>query len=304
MLRSSLFIAAGRIASRLPHFRGRNRAVLSLLPALGLKDRHLHVDAKLGEPTPYLARLDMHSWLQRLAFVDGGYEPQTARLLVQLLQAAPGYLLDVGANVGLISIPAALLARRRVVAIEAIADNVDALRRNIALNDAGDLVDVIPTAIGDIAGKVDIQVEGNLKKGQGTGTANILAAGSNYECERIQIDVTTLDNLVAQGRIAPACGVVKIDTDGYDLKVLQGGRSFIQSCRPVIFGEFSAHCLKWHGQTIEDVRAFAAELGYRVWAAAGHDPITFRASFDNEKFSQDLLLVPSERAAALGWCLV
>jgi FkbM family methyltransferase len=299
MLRSTLFVAARHFAARLPRFRGRNRAVLSLLPALGLKGRHIVVDATLTEPTTYRARLDMHSWLQRMAFVNDGYEAETVRMLLRLLGASPGYLLDVGANIGLIAIPAALLSRQHVVAIEAVPDNVAAFRHNMALNRAEDLIDLVPTATGDVAGRVDIQVEGNLKHGEGSGTANILALGSTYECERIQIEVTTIDDLLSSGRIGADCGVMKIDTDGYDLKVLYGARSLLGRCRPVIFGEFAAGCLAWHGQTVDDVQRFATDMDYEVWAATEHDTRRFSRSFDSASFQQDLLLVPSEKSQAV-----
>jgi FkbM family methyltransferase len=297
MLRSRVFLAAGQVASRLPHFRGRNRAVLSLIPALGLGGEHIFVDAQLHEPVAYRARLDMHSWLQRLAFVNGGYEAATVRLLSRLLDASPGYLLDVGANIGLISIPAALLTGRRVWALEAVPDNVTALRGNIAMNAIQDSITVVATAVGDVPGKFEIQVEGDLKTGEGTGTASIMAAGSTHPCVRIPIEVTTIDKLHAEGTLPDGCGVIKIDIDGYDLKALIGGRNFLGQSRPVVFGEFQAICQGWHGQTIEDVQKFAAGLGYELWPMAAKGQFT--RDIDVHTFKQDALLVPSERVEQL-----
>jgi FkbM family methyltransferase len=318
-VRSRAFTSVARTAARLPRFRGKNRAFLFLFEALRLKTQHIFVETVLKAPIPYRVRLDLHSWLQRIAFLTGEYEADTVSFLLELHRgiARPGYLLDIGANIGLVSIPAALLLEAdgsgpgatRVVSVEAVPDNAIALRRNVAFNNAQRLVTVIECALGERPGTVDIQVEGDLSKGEGTGTANILPGGTTldpngtYECVRIPIQVSTLDSLLQSGELATGCSVVKIDTDGYDLKVLQGGVRFIERNRPVIFGEFSAHCMGWHSQSLNDVVDFAKSLDYMVWQRLPATKVPrFSRGVDSGTFAQDLLLVPSEHAKALAWC--
>ena len=180
--------------------------------------------------------------------------------------------------------------------------------RNVALNHAERLVSVVEIALGESPGTVDIQVEGDLKQGEGTGTANILPVGSTldpngtYECVRIPLQVSTLDALLESDLLAPSCSVMKIDTDGYDLKVLQGGGRFLKTSRPAIFGEFSAHCLRWHGQGIDDVVQFATSMNYMVWQRLDSTTWQFTRDLTPDTFVQDLLLVPSERANSYAWC--
>jgi FkbM family methyltransferase len=289
-----LFIAAGRVAARLPHIRGKTRLLLGLYKLAGLENQHLSLRARLRRPVPFDMLLDLHSWLQRVAFLTGGYEEDTVEFLLELrrMDGRNAALLDVGANIGVISIPFARKSSASTIAVEAVPDNVARLRTNIELNALGDKVQVMPFALGATAGTAQIQVEGDLHAGEGSGTANILPDGSTYDCVRQEIAVRTLDQLVGSGELAPRCSVVKIDTDGYDLKVLQGGTRFLERDRPVIFGEFSAHCLAWHGQTIDDIVAFAREQRYETWYRT---PLTW--DFTREapaKFDQDLLLVPAE----------
>lgn len=123
-----------------------------------------------------------------------------------------------------------------------------------------------------------------------------------YECVRIPIQITTLDALMQTGTLPPSCTLIKIDTDGYDLKILRGGRGFMEANRPVIFGEFSAHCMAWHDETVQDVIAFAAEEEYLVWQRLPGTKMRFTAQVKTEIYTQDLLLVPSELAKALSWC--
>jgi FkbM family methyltransferase len=318
--RSTIFRSVGRVATHFPRFRGQTRFFLLLFNALGLKTEHVFVDTTLTAPIAYRARLDLHSWLQRIAFLTGEYEADTVSFLLKLHASAnrSGYLLDIGANVGLISIPAALLLQARqsgapstsplVISVEAVADNANALRRNVELNGADRLVTVIEAALGDRIGAVEIQVEGDLAQGEGTGTANILPEGSTldpngtYECVRVPLQLSTLDALLEAGQLAPACAAIKIDTDGYDLKVLQGGVRFLQESRPTIFGEFSAHCLAWHGQSIDDVVKFAGTMNYLVWQRLPGSRWQFTRETIRSTFVQDLLLIPSEHAGAFAWC--
>ena len=294
-----LFLAIGGISARLPAFRGRTRAFLMLHRALGLSDEHVMVHTRLRDPVDYDADLDLHSWMQRIAFLTGGYEADTVRFLSKLRAAAPtpGYLLDVGANIGLISIPYARLNESpalAAMAIEAVPDNVRVLESNIASNNLSARIRVLPVAAGSDRGTHQIQVEGDLRQGEGSGTGNILPDGSTYECVRQQIQVETLDHLSESGALPGGCAVMKIDTDGYDLKVLQGGKGFIGRERPVIYGEFSAHCLRWHGQSLSDVQELAHELEYEVWSRRSPS-WHFATELSQPTFEQDLLLLPRER---------
>jgi FkbM family methyltransferase len=301
-LAERVFLASGRFAATLPHVRGKTRVLLALYKLLRLSGKHLVVDARLRRPVRFNAQLDLHAWLQRVAFLTGGYEEDTVEFLLELhtRDGRDGYLLDVGANIGLIAIPFAkgVPARKpSVIAVEAVPDNVAVLRRNLAINHLQEAVPVIPFGLGATGGSVQIQVEGDLRSGEGTGTANILPDGSTYDCVRQEIVIRTVDELADSGELPEGCSVIKIDTDGYDLKVLEGATRFLGRNRPIIFGEFSAHCLGWHGQSIADVVAFATASGYAVWQRE-LPSWRFRVyTADNAAgFVQDLLLVPDESA--------
>jgi len=308
--RERVFLEIGKLCRSLPGFRGRTRLFLLLYSALGLQHRHVKIQATLNDPIGFVAELDLHSWLQRIAFLTGGYESDTVRFLQRLHESrgGQGYLLDIGANIGLISIPFTLTsiknecdggnARVAAIAIEAVPDNCQALRTNVALNELAQHVLIHQAALGESAKTIKIQVEGNLEAGQGTGTANILPDESTYQCTKQTLELRKLDGL----GLPAGCSVIKIDTDGYDLKVLQGGVEFLKSERPVIFGEFSAHCLAWHGQTLADVKVFAADNGYCVWEKLP-GTLKFTTTLNLQAFVQDLLLVPEELVQQYVWCI-
>ena len=103
------------------------------------------IDATLQRPVSFAARLNIQSWLQRIAFLTGAYESDTVDFLNRLWRSggATGYLLDIGASVSMISIPFALMVRNTstghtvVIAVEAVPDNARALETNIAMKRIG-----------------------------------------------------------------------------------------------------------------------------------------------------------------------
>jgi FkbM family methyltransferase len=216
--------------------------------------------------------------------------------------------MDIGANVGLISAPLALAIRSGtssrpcVVAIEALPDNCTALRKNIVLNSLEDCVSIHELALGDVTRDALINVEGDLERGEGSGTASIDPDGWTESRVLQTVHVVTMDALWEEGRLPPGCHVIKLDTDGYDLKIMRGSREFLSFHRPVIFGEFHAECEGWHGHGLKDVITFAAGGNYVVWQRLAKS-FFFSSTISPDDYVQDLLLVPRETVAAMRWCM-
>jgi len=307
-----LLTVAGTVR-RLPNFRGKVRALMALHRILGLENSHVVVSTALHHPTSFRVRLDLFCKHERMAFFMDRYEPGTVEFLARLCPDDRPFI-DIGANIGLIAIPFTIAKRASFKAhtgrdsdqpltycIEAIESNSEALKANICLNDLGNRMQVVLSAVGEREKDVDIQMEKNQKRGAGTGTANILAEHSTYDCERIRLHVTTVDHLVAAQQLPRDCGLIKVDTDGYDLFALMGAHELIQQARPVIYGELMAHCLNWHGQTIHDVQAYLDPLEYRVYIRS--DEWRFTGLQRHSRFVQDALCVPSEQASGLSWCI-
>jgi FkbM family methyltransferase len=291
---------------KLPNFRGKVRIAKELKTKLGLDNHHIIETVNLSIPARYCATLDLHSWHEFVTFVDGTFEEGTVRFLTKCYDGS-GCFLDIGANIGLISLPFANLVDPSnssespfIFCVEAVRSNYERLLDNIKLNRRDKAVVAIGEGVGDCQKSIEIQVEGNLTDAAGTGTANILADGTDYPCERIKLTITTLDKLIEIGKIPDNCSLIKIDVDGYDLFVLQGAKKLLSSSRPIIFGEFNSHCLAWHGHSHRNVAEYVKEFDYDVFWKSPDDWEFF--CLENQKIDQDLLLVPREKMADLSWC--
>lgn len=305
-LNSSILGSIADACHALPNFRGKVRAADMAMKFLKLENHHMLKTVSIDSPVTYLALLDFHSRHERWAYFMNEYEKDTTRFLVRLF-TGEGCFIDVGANIGLIALPFSKLVAARdrhapeIYCVEAVSANIERLEHNIRLNGLEETIFTIGKGVGDVEKDVQIQIEGNLKDGQGTGTANILSEHSDHVAERVPLAMTTLDNLIEEGLLSSEVSLIKIDVDGYDLNVLKGARNTLSRSRPIIFGEFMEHCLAWHGQSYTDVIAYMRTLSYRVYRRMNERFIFSARDFEN--YSSDLLIVPEEKVEALGWCI-
>lgn len=166
------------------------------------------------------------------------YRPGTNEAPVQeaiVASLSPGAVFyDVGANVGFF----ALLAARavgptgRVVAFEPVPEMIAAIGDNARLN--GLRVAVIPLAVGGADGRELLHLARH------PGGAALASAGTPPDWRGdLEVEVRTLDSLVAEGVVPPPT-VVKIDVEGAEGAVLAGMAGLLRASRPVIFCEFDA----------------------------------------------------------------
>jgi FkbM family methyltransferase len=277
----------------LPSVRGKVRFGLALYRLANPSNEPFIVTAAIF-PERLRFVLNLTSAHERMAYLMNDFEPQTLKVLEALWSG--GAVIDVGANIGLISIPLAHRLRGRseeahVYAIEAMPSNFAALRENIAMNALDNLIEPFCIGAGSEKKEVLIQIEGN--DNSRTGTANILPAEFGAT---IKLDVVPIDELSAKGMITGHVSAMKIDTDGYDLEVLRGATNLLTSQRPAILAELNPVCLGWHGQTLRDVVEFSSQLEYEVWVPERYASFSFHRYRPEEQNPGDCLLLPQERA--------
>ena len=58
--------------------------------------------------------------------------------------------------------------------------------------------------------------------------------------------------------------LIKVDTQGADLRVLHGAQDTIRRCQPVVLFEWERDLSAQHGATLETFHSFFADLNYDV----------------------------------------
>jgi FkbM family methyltransferase len=141
--------------------------------------------------------------------------------------------IDVGANLGFISV--SLAAQRpdlRIISIEPVPHNVEALRYNLAANSIKN-VEVVHAAVSDSPGVVTMTSEGPWSSVSESGTVNV-------PC--IMLDQFASE--VVTG--------IKIDVEGYEPNVLAGATKVL-ALRPLVYLEVTVW---WIAMRHHDIRSY------------------------------------------------
>ena len=167
-------------------------------------------------------------------FYRGSFEAGEIAIVAALLANTPiPLVLDIGANIGLHTVRwCRALPSARVFAAEPVPRNQLLLERNIVKNGISDRVQIVPAAFGAEQGSATIfeSADGAYSSTSQTNAEPVLA--------RHDVPRVTLDSFVAERSIAHV-DLVKIDVEGDEFSVLEGGRATIERDAPTIFVEIS-----------------------------------------------------------------
>lgn len=193
---------------------------------------------------------------------SGSYEPKSLNLTLKLLNNIPNpVFFDVGANVGLYTIPASKVEGITVYAIEPTAKNFWKLQQNFALNTPFTAhLHLLNIALSDQQGFSYIAnpVEGN------DGTFRIEHTMSN---KSYLLAVTTFDQII-QHHAVTHIDVLKMDVEGYEGKVLKGFQS-ISTVKPKhIIMEFSDY-VERVGNKKQEIFDYLISLNYEALTVDG-----------------------------------
>lgn len=187
---------------------------------------------------------------QTVRFDGDVFEPEMSYLIAGLIHE-DDTVLDIGANVGLHTVAFARAAKDgQVFAFEPVAEMAEQASTNCALNRL-DNVSILNYALGAEQAELEMKVNIAGMGKQGTSsffdTHNIESRPEDYETRALH--VRRLDDVI--GDLAPGkrIGFIKIDTEGYDTYVLEGGLETIRRDRPVMMVEAHSKRLEAAGKS-------------------------------------------------------
>jgi FkbM family methyltransferase len=171
---------------------------------------------------------------------------------------------DVGANMGSMTFRfAQLVPQGKVYAFEPTTYAFGKLSRNLSLND--DLARrIIPvqTFLSSRSAKAHRLVAySSWKVDKRPPDAHRLHGGTFKPAD--DVPTTTIDDFCRDNKIQRV-DLIKIDTDGHELEVLQGARETLSKNRPFIIFEIGLYILKERGVSFEEYYNYLAPLGYTL----------------------------------------
>jgi FkbM family methyltransferase len=243
------------ILRHLPPFKGKQRLSRLLLQDFIAKSRDLLI---VGRQECIYKLPNAKETVGFEILINGVYEKATIDFIVNRLPANKIFL-DLGANIGAISIP---VCKQRydthLICVEAAPWLFEYLASNIAANSIQNAT-LINKAVSDVSGKKASFYSPVDKFGKGS-------LAPVFTSEGVDVETITLGDLVASTSIEDL-GFIKIDIEGFEYFAFLGGRAILkEEHAPDMLFEFA----DWAEDLAPNINAGAAQTllfdyGYNVY---------------------------------------
>jgi len=204
--------------------------------------------------------IDCDSQYEVLTFY-GFYHRDIDRLLKHLLIQIQNEIVffDVGANIGFVSLLACSNPNLQITAhgFEPNPFVFERLQANTVLNPFSMVINNF--ALGSKAGQSELSV------GKNSGNSTLIKGGFSHvnRIGTIQVEIHTLDNYCLNQAVFP--NIMKIDVEGYEQEVLNGGTGVIAKSRPFLIIEMNSKALKAAGTNGTNLLRLLASLNYQCY---------------------------------------
>ena len=226
---------------------------------------------------------------ERKLISQGSYDQDVLNLMADLAQPND-LLLDVGAGIGAYTIPlAGYLPQARIHAFEPGPSALGRLKRNLSLNSL-DNVNLWEKGLADQTGSLKMNAFPHRDIGLSTFLESLYGKET---AESISVELITLDQVFAD--LKEHIGVLKIDVQGVENRVLKGGAALIDTHRPHVI--FEHEDLNFKDKTSADhakdqLNAFFQENNYQAFYIPRYDlPLLFSVNWE-KSLNGNLLAIP------------
>lgn len=205
-------------------------------------------------PHGYRVELDLSDWMERFAAIGGSYYEIEATAVVQRLLEPGGAFLDIGGNLGFLSLTASALVgpQGRVIYVEPNAKLVDRFRETCRRNGIGN-VEIVEAALGACEGSAALDSNGHHGAAKLRDGSGIRVIAGDSLADRISADMPLL---------------VKIDVEGYEELALAGMPAIIARPDTSFLIEVTDEWLRARGGSA--ARLFETMAGYSAFLPEVH----------------------------------
>ena len=224
-----------------------------------------------------------------LLLTEGHYEPFETNVMTHLGKGASTFV-DLGANVGYFTIRLSVGNKKlKTIAIEAMPSTATILSENVSLNHLGERVRVVNKAVGKNPGLCRLFVPSV----SGHSAASTRDQHPDEQSNIVEVEMTTLSSVLEAFPLTPD-DLIKLDVEGAEYDVFQGGISVFERYRPTIFAELLRKWMRTFDSHPNDVIEFLKFYDYKCFQfnATELQPIL---SVDEETISTNFLFLQDEK---------
>jgi FkbM family methyltransferase len=242
----------------------------------------------------WLADLLVMIWpgneLSRVLFLTGNFEPNELSWMSQTLTNGMT-MIDIGAHMGMYSMIASKLVGERgmVIAVEPSIREFQRLSFHVTLNDLKN-VRCFQVAASDTSKEATLKIAWEWNSGHNTFGEFFSPAVDLLREERVHTQ--TVDALVT-AQALDRVDLLKIDTEGHELKVLMGAVETLRRFRPYVLIEVFEETLRRQGTSVEALLAVFESHCYvlKEFSDESGTLVPFSQSTDNQ--SRNLVALPA-----------
>lgn len=249
-LRTGIGLAI-RVYRKTPLYPRCGAALASILARVQSVGQATPIEHTVGD---FRMRLYLDQVIDSQIYYTGSFDPDAERTIHRLVKE-DDVVFDVGANVGYLTLHLAKQVCRqgRVFAFEPIDETFGRLTTNIALNDLPQVMPIQAGVSDTTLEQVSVTINNSYRlDGQG-------------KTREQRIRFTTIDDFV-QSQGLNRLDFVKIDTDGMEVRVLQGGQQSLKRFVPSILTECGPGDLRKAGSTADTLIDMLDALGYQFYS--------------------------------------
>lgn len=232
-------------------------------------------------------RINLRSHMGKTLFFYGSIDGELADYIDNHMRTDSVFF-DIGANDGFFSLHAARRCRNGSVhAFEPVANAQENLATSIHINKLTN-IRINPTCMGDYDGEVQFHSDRRTDVSGIKPTIHQDALGLT----RITSPISRLDTYVQNNSIG-RIDLIKIDTEGAEKLVLEGGQKTLKTFRPILHIELSSTNVAGYDYPVAAILQMLSGLSYVVGAlstSGSFVPLPHRDVYDENAFA-----VPAER---------
>lgn len=202
-----------------------------------------------------------NSLIFRMACEEGIYDLDVLRFIFTYLEE-DGLFIDVGTNIGLLSIPILNnFSRTKVLSFEPSKTVISYLKKTHLNSKYAERWDIQTIALGNHNGIISFKNNDKIDSAFDGVSSDIEEHEGAYD----EVRISKLDNALDNRKTAYSSVVIKVDVEGYELEVLKGAVEFIKANKPYIVIEIVADFLTKFNIKSTDYINFINEIGYAIY---------------------------------------
>ena len=244
--------------TRFPFQRGSWRLIEPYLRSGRLTDCYTRGQLTRVRRSDFLVDLDLTDFVDQYIYL-GAYEKQDYDELISIIPVG-GVFLDVGAHIGIytLAMARAVGPAGSVHSFEPNPASFERLSHHVLQNELTN-VRLNQVAVGSAEGRAKL----NAPTKENSGAASLLSTNmpARFAARPIEVQVTSID-AYCRRHTFDRVDVIKIDCQGYELQVLEGGSGVLQTFRPRLLLEYDVDWLLAAGASGTQLCSMLKGAGY------------------------------------------